>query len=284
MKIEKIAAFSDGLKGGNPAGVAIVDVLPDPDTMKRVAVEVGFSETVFAAPQDGGWRVRYFAPEAEVPFCGHATIALGAALALRHGDRVFSLTLNDAAITVEGFRTGPNLAAALQSPPTRSKPAAENLIADALSLFNLSGEFPDSRLAPAIIEAGARHLLLALDSRSRLAGMRYDQSVGAALMREAGLATIMLIYTESPSVFHVRNAFASGGVYEDPATGAAAVALAGYLREIGWPHSNSIKIFQGDDMGIPSRLNVDIPAPAGSSVRVFGTTRIMAEQETEAAS
>lgn len=70
--------------------------------MQRIAAEIGCSETVFAAPVETGWRVRYFSPESAVPFCGHATIALGAALAAQQGDGVFTLTLNDAAITVEG--------------------------------------------------------------------------------------------------------------------------------------------------------------------------------------
>ena len=82
MALQKIAAFSDGAQGGNPAGVWISDILPAPAEMQRIAAELGFSETAFAAPEgDGRWRVRYYAPEAEVPFCGHATIALGAALA-----------------------------------------------------------------------------------------------------------------------------------------------------------------------------------------------------------
>ena len=82
MRIQKIAAFSDGDSGGNPAGVLIAEFLPDETEMQRIAAEVGFSETVFAAPLGDSWRVRYFSPESEVPFCGHATIALGAALAL----------------------------------------------------------------------------------------------------------------------------------------------------------------------------------------------------------
>lgn len=80
MEVRRIAAFSDGASGGNPAGVCIAELLPAVSAMQRIAAEVGFSETVFAAPIDGGWRVRYFSPESEVPFCGHATIALGAAL------------------------------------------------------------------------------------------------------------------------------------------------------------------------------------------------------------
>jgi len=44
--------------------------------MQDIAADVGFSETVFAAPQGDGWVARYFSPETEVPFCGHATTTL----------------------------------------------------------------------------------------------------------------------------------------------------------------------------------------------------------------
>src|SRR5688572_14205037 len=116
MNVLRIAAFSDGNAGGNPAGVLIGDAFPNDAEMQRIAAEVGFSETAFAVSTGTGWRVRYFSPESEVPFCGHATIALGAALALIHGDGVFALTLNQADITVEGRRNGAIIAAALQSP------------------------------------------------------------------------------------------------------------------------------------------------------------------------
>lgn len=62
MCVQRIAAFSDGDAGGNPAGVVIADVLPPDSEMQRVAAEVGFSETAFAIPLDDGWRVRYFSP------------------------------------------------------------------------------------------------------------------------------------------------------------------------------------------------------------------------------
>jgi PhzF family phenazine biosynthesis protein len=74
-------------------------------------------------------------------------------------------------------------------------------------------------------------------------------------------------------VLHSRNAFASGGVYEDPATGAAAAALAGYLRDIGWSGKSSFTILQGEDMGMPSRLLVTYGPEAGSPVAVSGETR-----------
>jgi PhzF family phenazine biosynthesis protein len=276
MDVLKIAAFSDGDTGGNPAGVLIGDVLPDAAEMQRLAAEVGFSETAFAAPDGDKWRVRYFSPETEVPFCGHATIALGAALVRQFGDGVFPLTLNQASITVEGFRDGANVAAALQSPPTHSKPAPPELIAEALALFGYATSDLDPAIPPALIHGGADHLVLALKSREALAAMRYELNVGQAFMRREGLVTILLAYAETPRLFHTRNPFASGGVYEDPATGASTAAFAGYLSDIDWPHGGAIDVVQGEDMGMRSRLRADIAAETGSSIRVSGMARMMA--------
>ena len=275
MEILRIAAFCDGPVGGNPAGVALCDKLPEPARMQAVAREVGYSETAFAAPVGDRWRVRYFAPAMEVPFCGHATIALGAALASAHGDGVYPLDLNEGAITVEGRRSEDGLTAAIQSPPTRSQAAPEDLVAAALDLFSWAPEHLDPRLLPALIEAGARHLLLALADRSRLAAMAYDIEAGARLMRSHGLVTISVVHAERLDYFHARNPFALGGVYEDPATGAAAAALGGYLRDCGWPHGGRIEIEQGVDMGVPCRLHAQIGAKPGSSIRVSGAARMM---------
>jgi PhzF family phenazine biosynthesis protein len=243
--------------------------------MQRIAAEVGFSEPAFAAPTDNGWRVRYFSPAAEVPFCGHATIALGAALALKHGDGVFPLTLNQTAITVEAWRSGDLVSAALQSPPTRSAPVPAALLAEALDLFGLTQAHLDHRIAPALIHGGADHLLLMLDSRQTLAEMQYDFETGRALMVREGWATILLAHAQTPQRFNTRNPFAFGGVYEDPATGAATAALAGYLRDIQWPHEGVIEIVQGEDMGSRSHLRAEIAPQAGSSIRVSGTARMM---------
>jgi PhzF family phenazine biosynthesis protein len=55
----------------------IADTLPDAAEMQRIAAEVGYSETAFAMPGGNAWRVRYFSPESEVPFCGHAFTSQG---------------------------------------------------------------------------------------------------------------------------------------------------------------------------------------------------------------
>jgi len=273
--IERIAAFSDGDVGGNPAGVWIGDALPSEEEMARLAHAVGFSETAFAAPQDGGWRVRYFSPESEVPFCGHATIALGAALARRYGDGQYDLTLNAARISVEGRKDGARFAATLQSPPTRSAPAPSELVDAALALFGYTRADLDPRIPPALAHAGADHLVLALSSREALARMHYELDAGRRLMNDNGLVTIVLACSETAQRFHTRNPFASGGVLEDPATGAGTAAFAGYLRDLGWPHGGRIEVVQGEDMGMRSRLTAEFKDEPGGSIRVSGSARSM---------
>jgi PhzF family phenazine biosynthesis protein len=144
-----------------------------------------------------------------------------------------------------------------------------------LELFGYSLDDLDPLIPPARAHGGADHLVFCLKTREALAAMDYDLDAGRALMQREQLVTILFAYRETPQLFHSRNAFASGGVFEDPATGAATAAFAGYLRDIGWPHQGSIDIVQGEDMGMRSRLHADIAATPGSSIRVSGTARII---------
>jgi len=275
MAIQRIAAFTKDGTGGNPAGVMIADIHPPVADMQRIAAEIGYSETAFAMPAlgsapDAAWRVRYFSPESEVPFCGHATIALGAALARAHGAGRYALVLNGANITVEAVADGGGFAVTLQSPPTRSAPADPALIAEALALFGYADHDLDPRLPPHRANAGAAHLVIALRTRARLADMAYDLDAGRRFMQAHGLVTVAFVVADTARHFHVRNAFASGGVMEDPATGAAAAALAGLLRDTGWPHGGQITIWQGEDMGALSELVATLSDAPGSSVAVSG--------------
>lgn len=211
MIIQRIAAFSDGPQGGNPAGVALCNALPDAAVMQKLAAEVGYSETVFAAPAEDGWRVRFFAPEIEVDFCGHATIALGAALARQEGSGLFTLQLNQAQITVEGRWSETDWGASFQSPPTRSSPVSPALLEHSLALFGLYHEFLDPRIPPAIAHGGGDHLVLALKNRETLSSMNYNLEKGRTLALREGLVTFSLFYAESPRLFHARNPFPLGG-------------------------------------------------------------------------
>jgi len=277
MNVLKLAAFSHNGRGGNPAGVAFYDVMPSDEEMLKVAKEVGYSETAFLVKQGNDWRVRYFAPEIEVPFCGHATIALGAALGEKFGEGEYKLILNDSQITVRAEKSANGMLATLQSPRTSSVDVFVDTVDKFLAGFQLTRDDLDPAFPVRFASAGAKHLILVLKDRKTLANMKYDFDSMRVLMMEQGLITISLLWKESDDVFHSRNAFASGGVYEDPATGAAAAALAGYLRDIGWKASSTFTILQGEDMGSPSRLLVKYEPEIGSSIAVSGETRRIKE-------
>ncbi|PZF96021.1 PhzF family phenazine biosynthesis protein [Micromonospora deserti] len=135
----------------------------------------------------------------------------------------------------------------------------------------------DPALPPHVAFAGNQHLVLAAGSRSRLADLAYDFDALAAVMHQYGYTTLHLVWRQSQTSFHARDPFPIGGVVEDPATGAAAAAFGGYLRELGLvPKATSIVIHQGEDMGRPSELRVGID-PADPRVRVTGhAVRIVA--------
>lgn len=134
------------------------------------------------------------------------------------------------------------------------------------------------RIPPAMANGGANHLIMALDSRQALSAMKYNLDVGRTFMIANALVTVMFVYAEDETTFHSRNPFASGGVYEDPATGAATAAFAGYLRDINWCHGGQIDLVQGEDMGVRSLIRAEFSDIPGSSIRVSGAARFM---ETE---
>ena len=106
--------------------------------------------------------------------------------------------------------------------------------------------------------------------------VRWRRNTGRALMQKFDLTTVSLLYLQDDTTFISRNAFAIGGVVEDPATGAAAAALGGALVDLDWPSLRggwAFQIRQGEDMGYPSHLNVAMSGVSGDSVRVAGTTR-----------
>lgn len=267
----RLAAFTNDPQGGNPAGVWVGDTLPEAETMQRIAAEVGYSETAFVAPMAGASRtIRYYSPEAEVPFCGHATIATGIVLGELSGESIYRLATTVGEVPVAVRTKQGQLEAALTSVEPTYTPADEELVDAALAALHWSPGDLDAAIPPARAYAGAWHLVLAVSSLERLNQLDYEFELLKALMLADGLTTLQLVYRENLSLFHARNPFPVGGVVEDPATGAAAAALGGYLRAAGLVSApTTLTIRQGEAMGRPSWLTVEIPASGG--IVVSGT-------------
>lgn len=270
-ELYRLSAFAEIPTGGNPAGVWVGDTMPDEAAMQRIAADVGFSETAFVVPATGlDRRVRYFSPEAEVSFCGHATIATGAVLGSTGAEVVYQLTTNVGKVPVAVRVTNGQMEVSLRSVEPDHKPASKELVDEVLAILGWrSGEL-DTAIAPAVAYAGAWHLVLAAVDAERLAKLDYDFDELKSLMLREGLTTLQLVWRESDALFHSRNPFPVGGIVEDPATGAAAAALAGYLRDAGIIDAPaSFNIRQGETMGRPSFLKVEVPATGG--IIVSGT-------------
>jgi PhzF family phenazine biosynthesis protein len=264
-EIQRYVAFSTDPAGGNPAGVVLgAETLGD-GAMQEIAAEVGYSETAFVTGRDAGgrYRVRYFSPLAEVPFCGHATVAT--AVALGPGSHVFVTNAGEVPVVVSAAGV-----ATLTSvdPSVAELPAAD--LAALLEALRWDANDLDVSLPPRIAYAGAYHPILAVANRKRLAELDYDVPALKALMLDRGWTTVQLVHRAAEDLFDVRNPFPVGGVYEDPATGASAAALGGYLRELGIvPAPATVALRQGDDMGRPSRITVGLVA-GSPGVRVSG--------------
>jgi PhzF family phenazine biosynthesis protein len=268
MEILRYAAFTDDPSGGNPAGVVLdATGLAEAD-MQRIAAEVGYSETAFLTPSgDRAAGVRYFSPLIEVPFCGHATIATAVAYAARFGPGPIRFDAPVGPIAVE---TGGG-SATLRTVAPATKEIPGGLQEQLLKTLRYTRDDLDPGLPLRAAYAGAWHPIVALKSRERLAALDYDEPALTALMVEQDWTTIDLVWRESATVFHVRNPFPPGGVYEDPATGAAAGAFGGYLRELGLVGVPAeLTVLQGHDMGRPSLVRVGLSADLASGVAVTG--------------
>jgi PhzF family phenazine biosynthesis protein len=272
-EILRYTAFSADPGGGNPAGVVLDAAgLPERD-MLAIAAAVGFSETAFLVVGHEGFDVRYFSPRAEVSFCGHATIASAVAYAERHGGgRLLYRTQAGPVEVMTELSDDGNWRATLTSVPPRTTALADSDREALLDALRWTEADLDPALPPRVAYAGAWHPVLAAATRKRLADLDYDLDALGRLMAARGWTTVDLVWREDRSTFHARNPFPPGGVVEDPATGAAAAALGGYLREgahVELPAD--IVVLQGADMGRPSRLVVGIPAEPSSGIRVTGT-------------
>ena len=266
--VERWAAFTTVPQGGNPAGVVLGSDALSAQDMQRIAAEVGYAETAFVSGAGRERPIRYFSPVAEVPFCGHATVAAAVALADRFGDGDLE------------FRTpvGPVRISTAQSEGVRVasftsvEPYVEDVSSDALSavlsLIGIGHADLDPRHPPRIAFAGNRHPVIVLADQSVFDAFTFDPARARALLdAQAWPATIVVLHALSPDRWEARNIFPVGEITEDPATGAAAAATGAYLRAVGslTPPQRFV-IEQGRHIGRPGLLTVDVPVTGGITV------------------
>lgn len=268
-EVLRYAAFTTTPDGGNPAGVVPNAGGLDAARMQAIAADVGFAETVFVtdAAVDGDPRrnrVRYFSPIAEVPFCGHATIALAVVLAGRDGTGTFTFETPVGPVVIETVPGSDAVTARFTSVEPRVAGFPEGVLARLLGLLGAAREDLDPGYPPMVAFAGNWHPILVFADRAGFDSFRFDPDRLRVLMDEQDWAgTVATLHATGPYEFDARNLFPVGTITEDPATGSAAAAFGGYLRALGLVEPPCrVVVHQGSHVGRPSLLTVDIP-PAG---------------------
>lgn len=280
--------------GGNPLAVVFDADGLDDQQMQAIAREFNLSETVFltkpaAASHSAG--VRIFTPINELAFAGHPTVGTAVLLAERKAGKIEGE--HDAIVTLEqkigvvrvGVRLKPGEAGFAEfDAPKRPKdagalPPVERLAAG-VGLIPSEIGFENHR--PRCFAAGPAFAMIPVSTRQAIAKAKIVEPHWAAAFDEQGIVGAYL-YTRqcvhTTSAFHARMFAPSMGVPEDPATGSAAICLAGavHLFDDFPDGTHKKKVEQGYEMGRPSEIifsnvvrggELDIVRIGGHAVRV----------------
>jgi PhzF family phenazine biosynthesis protein len=265
---QRWTAFSDDPQGGNPAGVVTGADDLDAMAMQQIAARIGYAETAFITGEGRVRRIRYFSPIAEVPFCGHATIASAVALAVTDGPGLFTFDTPVGPVEITTSSVGTNATASFTSVAPAVQPLAPAQLDTILALIGLGPGALDPTNPPRLAYAGNWHPLIVLADADAFDSFSFDASDARALLDAQGwTATITVLRHKRDDTWEARNIFPVGAIVEDPATGSAAAATGAYLRATGAvvPPAR-VLIEQGRHVGRPGLLIVDVPREGGITV------------------
>jgi len=230
QKFFQVDAFTDRPFSGNPAAVLVLDRPAGDLWMAAVAREMNLSETAFLTPVEGGYRLRWFTPAAEVDLCGHATLA-SAHVLWTEGFEAPAAPLRFVTRSGElaARREGPFLVLDFPATPPREEPAPPAGMVEALGL------------EPRFVGATRFDLLVEASSEEEVRNLRPD----FGRLKALGARGVIVTAASRPPYDFVSRFFAPGvGIDEDPVTGSAHCALGpfwsarlGRLDLVGWQAS-----------------------------------------------
>ena len=299
-------AFTSDVFGGNPAGVVILksgDEFPKDEIMRKTAAELRYSETAFVRPMgneelaqtieeavdgqqlqvrpsdiDGGFRIRYFTPAAEVDLCGHATIAayrclMDAGLCETGGTYLSRAKAGDLTVDVTSDIVYMDMAAPTHIGDIRSPE-------DLQELYTVMGiDYCDIDMIPQLISTGLPDIILPVASREVLQSIDPDFKALADLSERyqvTGVHAFALAREDEKVTAYCRNFAPLYEIDEEAATGTASGALAYYLFRNGIYHKDQCRFIQGEAMGRPSQIRVRIKRDSnGMQIRVGGDAAIL---------
>src|SRR3989442_3769508 len=254
----------------NPAGVVLDGADLDAKTMQRIANELKHSETAFPLPvrePTAALHLRWFTPEAEVAFCGHATLATFHVLVEEAGrirvpeGRVTrtAFTCKSGRLNVELSRREGKLSVVIETPASRFQRA--QVPAELATALGIVPEALSPEMVPlqrAILEG---NLYVCVRDRETLARCRPDGPSLDRLGRQLGVAgfAVFALRPASGVDAAMRCFFPGYGILEDPVTGSAAGQLGALIQTV-LPEAlpRRLVFTQGDELGRPGRIEVEV--------------------------
>jgi len=243
--------------------------------MQALALEIGFSETVFVLPPEcgGDVRIRIFTPVNELPFAGHPTLGtafvLGAPLQLA----TIRLETGSGVVPVDLERDdGGALAFGRMEQPIPTVQAFEGATRLLAVLDVASSELPVEQY-----DNGALHVFVALSTPGAVAALRPD----ARAIASFGMTGVNC-FAGAGREWTMRMFWDRNSAGEDAATGSAVGPLACHLARHGWiSWGDEIVVSQGAAIGRPSTLHAKAEGGGGliDAVEVGGSAVIVARGE-----
>ncbi len=288
--------FTDRIFGGNPLAVFPDGAGIETAVMQTVARELNLSETVFVLPPDDPAhtrRLRIFTPGTELPFAGHPTVGTAHLLAAigevaLSGDEtriVFEEGVGPVPVAIRSSGGTPVSAqlSAARMPEYGPPPPSDAEIAE---VFSLAPDDIAETPAPGFVSCGVPFLNVTLTGLDALARVRLRRDAWERILAEAWGSQVYLLAPPAPGTagaYRARMFAPAMGLEEDPATGAAATALAGYLAPLAGETNGTLRwsVDQGVEMGRPSRLEVeaDLTDGAVTAIRVAGRSVLVSQGE-----
>ena len=287
--------FTGEMFGGNQLAVFPAPGGLDARLMQVIARELNLSETVFVFPPDDPThtrKLRIFTPRTELPFAGHPTLGAAFVLAsigevaldVASGSIVFEEGVGPISVTirVEGGRPTYCALTAVRLPEFGPPPPPVDEIAAVLSLR--PEEIRRDGLTPRAASCGVPFSFVPLLDEGALARARPDLSVWERSFSNwwaPHLYPFVETAGRNGADIRARMFAPKMGIAEDPATGAAAAALAGYLAATRPPGNGTLRwvVDQGIEMGRPSRMHVECDRDGERvvGVRLGGSAVMVAE-------
>lgn len=287
IKVYHLDAFTTQKFGGNTAGVVLDAEQLTEKEMQNIAKELNLPESVFLLPsenKDVDYRVKYFTPTEEIDFCGHATVGLTWLLSTEFGiaenqDGIV-LETNIGNIPVVWHIEGGQVVSVEM---TQVVPKTKDIAIDLNELSHLIGvktEQINLNYPIKLANTGNWHLLVPIKEQKDIDEATPDMTALAKHNKEHAISTTHLYtFNTIKDVDIYTRDFAPGiGINEDPVTGSANGALAGFLYLEGFisqTETTTLKIAQGDAIGRPGTLNVTvIPNGKEPTIKVAGAATI----------